>query len=210
VVGVVGDVRQDDLTEAGGPTVYFHHRQRPFRLWAGAVVVRSREPAERIAAVIDGAVRATDPQVPHELRPMDRLVFDSVARQRFAASLLGGFALIGLTLAALGIYGVVSYTVAQRRRELGIRLALGASPRRVRNQVVASSMATVGAGIALGLAGALAAGRLAASLLYGVEPTDPATLAAVAALLAGAAFLATYLPARETVRIDPVETLKAE
>lgn len=210
VVGVVGDVRQDDLTEAGGPTVYFHHRQRPFRLWAGAVVVRSREPAERIAAVVDGAVRATDPQVPYELRPMDRLVFDSVARQRFAASLLAGFALVGLTLAALGIYGVVSYTVAQRRRELGIRLALGASPRRVCNQVVAASMATVGAGIALGLAGALAAGRLVASLLYGVEPTDPATLAAVAALLAGAAFLATYLPARETVRIDPVETLKAE
>jgi hypothetical protein len=80
----------------------------------------------------------------------------------------------------------------------------------VRNQVVASSMATVGAGIVLGLAGALAAGRLAASLLYDIEPTDPATLAAVAALLTGAAFLATYLPARETVRIDPVETLKAE
>jgi putative ABC transport system permease protein len=210
VVGVVGDVRQRDLTRADRPTVYFHHRQRPFRLWAGEVVVRSREPAERIAAVIDGAVRATDPQVPYELRPMDRVVLDSVARQRFAASLLAGFALVGLTLAALGIYGVVSYTVAQRRRELGIRLALGASPRRVRNQVVASSMATVGAGIALGLAGALAAGRLVASLLYGVEPTDPATLAAVAALLAGAAFLATYLPARETVRIDPVETLKAE
>lgn len=210
VVGVVGDVRQEDLTRADRPTAYFHYRQRPFRLRSGAVVVRTRSGEERIAAVLDRAVREADPQVPHELRPMGDVLAGSVARERFSASLLAAFALVGLALAALGIYGVVSYTVAQRRKELGIRLALGATPPRVRNRVLGGSMVTVGAGIALGLAGALAAGRVLASLLYEVEPADPATLGAVAAVLAGTALLAAYLPARETVRIDPLETLKAE
>jgi putative ABC transport system permease protein len=174
------------------------------------VVVRSANGGERIAAALDRAIRDTDPQVPYELRSLGDVVSGSVARQRFSASLLGGFALVGLLLAAVGIYGVVSYTVAQRRKELGIRLALGATPPRVRNQVLTDAMAPVAAGLALGLAGSLAAGRLVASLLYGVEPADPATLATVAALLAATALAASYLPARETVRIDPVETLKAE
>ncbi|HEX6198977.1 MAG TPA: FtsX-like permease family protein, partial [Thermoanaerobaculia bacterium] len=210
VVGVVGDVRQQELTRADRPTAYFHYLQRPDRLWAGDVVVRGADGGERIAAALDRAIRDTDPQVPYELRSMGEVVSGSVARQRFSASLLGGFALVGLLLAAVGIYGVVSYTVAQRRKELGIRLALGATPPRVRNQVLTGAMAPVAAGLALGLAGSLAAGRLVASLLYGVEPADPATLATVAALLAGTALAASYLPARETVRIDPVETLKAE
>jgi len=210
VVGVVGDVRQAELTEVDEPTAYFHYLQRPYRLWAGDVVVRTANGDERMAAVLDRAIRETDPQVPYELRSMGEVVSGSVARQRFAASLLSGFALVGLLLAAVGIYGVVSYTVAQRRKELGIRLALGATPPRVRNQVLAGSMAPVAAGLALGLAGSLAAGRLVASFLYGVAPADPATLVTVAALLAGIALAACYLPARETVRIDPVETLKAE
>lgn len=210
VVGVVGDVRQRELTRADRPTAYFHYRQRPFRLWAGDVVVRSAEGTERVAVVLDRAIRGTDPQVPYDLRSMDAVVFGSVARERFAASLLGAFALVGLLLAAVGIYGVVSYTVAQRRKELAVRLALGATPPRVRNQVLAGSMAPVAAGLVLGLAGSLAAGRVVASLLYGVEPTDPVILAGMAALLAGTALAASYLPAREAVRIDPVETLKAE
>jgi predicted permease len=210
VVGVVGDVRQQELTQADRPTAYFHYLQRPHRLWAGDVVVRSANGGERIAAALDRAIRDTDPQVPYELRSLGEVVSGSVARQRFSASLLGGFALVGLLLAAVGIYGVVSYTVAQRRKELGIRLALGATPPRVRNQVLTGAMAPVAAGLALGLAGSLAAGRVVASLLYGVEPTDPATLAGAAALLAATALTASYLPARETVRIDPVETLKAE
>lgn len=210
VIGVVGDVRLQDLRQPDRPTVYFPYTQRPFRMRWGHVVARVAAGDERIAALLDDAVRKADPQVPYELEPLTDVVAGSVSRERFSAALLGGFALVGLLLAVVGVYGVVSYTVAQRRRELGIRLALGATPPRVRNHVLAGSMATVGVGIVLGLAASVAAGRLLQSLLYGVEPADPAVLASVSALLAATALGATWLPARETTRIDPVETLKAE
>ncbi|MFP3939582.1 MAG: ABC transporter permease [Thermoanaerobaculia bacterium] len=210
VVGVVGDVRQQDLTASDRPTVYFHHLQRPYRLQAGDLVVRTRSAAEDVATALGAVVRRIDSQVPYRVRPMDRVVTASVARERFSATLLGGFALVALVLAAVGIYGVVSYTVAQRRRELGVRLALGATPRRVQRLVVGGSMATILAGIGLGVAGSVAGGRVLASLLYEVEPADPATLAAVSALLAATGLAATWLPARQTARIDPQETLRAE
>jgi putative ABC transport system permease protein len=210
VIGVVADVRQQDLTRADRPTVYFPYAQRPRRMWAGSAVVRLAGEAGGGGDVLGAAVRAADPQVPYELQPMGDVIAGSVASRRFQATLLGAFALVGLLLAAVGIYGVVSYTVAQRKKELGIRLALGATPPRVRNQVLAGSMATVGIGIVLGLAASLAGGRLLASLLYDVAPTDPATLGATAAILAAIALGAAWLPAQETVRIDPLETLKSE
>jgi predicted permease len=215
VIGVVGDVRQSDLTTPDEPTVYFPYSQRPQRTWVASAVVRldgeaGGNPLTRAESVVGTALREVDTQVPYELEAMDEIVTGSVARRRFSASLLGGFALVGLLLAAVGIYGVVSYTVAQRKKELGIRLALGATPPRVRNSVLAGSMATVGVGIVLGLAASLAGGRLLASLLYDVAPTDPATLGATAAILATIALAAAWLPAQETVRIDPLETLKSE
>jgi ABC-type antimicrobial peptide transport system permease subunit len=139
---------------------------------------------------------------------MDDVVWSSLARRRFTLVLLAAFGVTGLLLAALGIGSVVSYTVAQRRRELGIRLALGARPTGVRNLVLGGSMGTVLLGIGAGLGASVVLTRFLRSLLYGVAPADPATLAAVAGLLGAVALAAAWLPARRAVRIDPIETLR--
>ncbi len=151
VVGVVGDVRNRELTEADGPAAYFAAAQRPYRLGHGALVVRLAGAAGPVAAAVRERLRALDPNVPFELESMDRVVWSSLARRRFTLVLLAAFAGTGLLLAAVGIGSVVSYTVARRRRELGIRLALGARPSGVRNLVLRGSLGTVGLGIALGL-----------------------------------------------------------
>lgn len=210
VVGVVGDVRNGDLTEADGPAAYFPAAQRPFRLTQAALVVRLAGAAGPVEAAVRERLHAVDPNVPLELESMDEVVWSSLAQRRFTLVLLAAFAATGLLLAAVGIGSVVSYTVAQRRRELGIRLALGARPAGVRNLVLGSSMRTVALGIAAGLAASLALARLLRSLLYGVAPADPATLAAVTGLLAAVALAAAWLPARRGVRIDPIETIRHE
>jgi ABC-type antimicrobial peptide transport system permease subunit len=125
-------------------------------------------------------------------------------------TLLGVVALIALTMAALGVFGVLSYTVTQRTRELGIRLALGAAPGAVRRMVVRQGLGLVVTGLVIGLAGALALVRVMSSLLYGVEPTDPLTFLSVAAVLIGVAIAASYLPARRATRVDPIIALRAE
>ncbi len=210
VVGVVGDVRGRELTEADGPAAYFAAEQRPYRLGRGALVVRLAGPADAVAGAVRGRVHDLDPDVPFEIEGMDEVVLGSLARRRFTLLLLAAFAVTGLLLAAAGIGSVVSYTVAQRRRELGIRLALGARPGGVRNLVLRGSLGTVAVGIAVGLGASLALGRTLGSLLYGVAPSDPATLGAVAGLLAAVAATAAWLPARRAVRIDPIETLREE
>ncbi|MFL5416375.1 MAG: FtsX-like permease family protein, partial [Myxococcales bacterium] len=129
---------------------------------------------------------------------------------RFYATLLGGFALLALFLAVVGIYGVISYSVSQRTRELGIRLALGATARKVLTLVLRQGLALVAGGIVLGLAASFALTRVLASLLYGVGTLDPLTLASVCVVLAGAAVLACWLPARRAARVDPIIAMKAE
>jgi len=210
VVGVVGDVRSRDLTEADGPAAYFAAEQRPYRLSRASIVVRSSGAPGAVEAAVRERVHDLDPNVPAELASLDEVVWSSLARRRLTLVLLAAFALTGLLLAAVGIGSVVSYTVAQRRRELGIRLALGARPGGVRDLVLWGSMRTVLAGVAAGLAASLALGRVLRSLLYGVAPSDPATLGAVAGLLGAVALAAAWLPARRAVRIDPVETLREE
>jgi len=134
----------------------------------------------------------------------------AVAPARWSTTLLGVFAGVALVIAVLGVFGVLSFVVTQRARELGIRIALGAAPAQVRRLVVARGVALVLAGVALGIVGAVALTRFMGALLFGVTPTDPATYVAVAVILVGAALLASYLPARRATRVDPILALRAE
>jgi len=212
VVGVVGDVRFRDLTRAGQPTVYWNYRQRPFRIQYGANLLV--ESATGDPALITGglrqAIRSADSDIAIRLGYLRDTVADSVAQRRFVLLVMGGFAATALLLAALGIYGVVSYAVARRTREMGIRLALGASGGTVRGMVLRESMTPVVMGLGLGVLGAWAMGRIMVGLLYQVEPTDPPTFLGVLLLLFLVASLATWIPSQRGTRVDPMITMRAE
>jgi putative ABC transport system permease protein len=141
---------------------------------------------------------------------LDEVVARSLAEPRFYAILLGAFAATALFLAALGIFGALSYAVSQRSREIGIRVALGAQPAEVLGMVLRHALTLAALGMGIGLAGALALSRAISGMLFGLSPSDPATLGGVAALLAAVALLASYIPARRATRVDPVEALRAE
>jgi ABC-type antimicrobial peptide transport system permease subunit len=141
---------------------------------------------------------------------MSERVADSVGPQRFTMLLLGGFALLALVLSGAGIYGVVSYQVAQRTREMGIRLALGGEPGSVRGMVVRQSLGVVALGLGVGLVAVLAGGRLIRALLYDVAPSDPVSVAMAALVLAAAALVASWIPASRSTRVDPIITMRAE
>jgi putative ABC transport system permease protein len=157
------------------------------------------------------SIREVNPQMPVPgVRPMTELARDSLAQPRTLTTFLGLFALLALVLAAVGLYGVMAYSVAQRTREIGVRLALGAERRDVTRLVVSEGARMTATGLALGGIGAVAATRTLRSVLYGVEPTDVLTFAAVVLLLASVALLAAYLPARRAARVDPMVALRAE
>jgi putative ABC transport system permease protein len=212
VVGVVADVRYRGLDVESRPTVYFPHSQRPFRLqWGAAVVAESSVgDAGTVAGGLRETIRRLDSDVPLRLETMRSRVTASIAERSFVMLLFGAFSLIALVLATVGIYGVVSYGVARRTREMGIRIALGADTGRVLGMVVGASMRMVFAGLAVGLLAALALTRLLAGMLYEVAPTDPLTLATVVIVLAVTALLASWVPARAGTRVDPMVTMRAE
>lgn len=166
------------------------------------------------AADLIPAVRSTlqrlEPDVPIQIATMDSLVSTSLAQRRFVMMLLGGFSLTALLLAVVGIYGVVSYSVARRTREMGIRMALGADGGSVRAMVVKGAMSMVAGGLLMGVLGALGLTRVLSSLLYQVSPRDPLTLGGAVILLAGAALVASWLPARAGTRVDPMVSLRTE
>ncbi len=210
VIGVVESVRHDALTAQPRATVYVHYLQRPARLASGTVVMRAnRSPAELVRSV-RARLQAIDRDVPAEFATLQHVIESSVATRRFTVLVLGGFAALALVLAALGIYGVISYAVQRRTREMGIRLALGAAPRSVVGLVLGESLAVVAIGSLIGLAGAAALTRAIRGLLYGVQPLDPVVLVVVAVLLAGVATLATYIPARRAGVVDPLVALRTE
>jgi predicted permease len=216
VVGVVPDVRHGGLDEASRPQMYLAHTQ--FRYWGsgGAVpwmtlVVASPLDMSELRPQIAARVTEMDPSLPVDgFRTMAEVRTSSVSLPRFLMALMLAFAGVALTLAAVGVYGLTSYSVGRRTREFGIRVALGAHPRQVTRMVVAQGTRVAVAGAAVGLLGALVAGRALSSLLYEVSPLDPMTLTAVPALLGVVAVLATLAPARRATRADPVESLRAE
>jgi ABC-type antimicrobial peptide transport system permease subunit len=175
-----------------------------------AVVVPERGAAPALAPAIRQAIQAADPDVPVSFQTMDQRVAAAVADRRLTMTVLAVFAAVALVLACVGIYGVVSYAVARRSREIGIRIALGADPAAVRRLVQKDPVVGVALGAAAGALLALSLGRVLATLLFGVEPTDPVTFAAVLATLALAAWIAAYIPARRTTRLDPIEAIRAD
>jgi predicted permease len=209
VVGVVGRIKQDRLDADSRIALYHPHAQYPAR--AMNVAVRSHASVAGLAAAVREEVRLLDPELPiYGLRTMTERVDESLARRRFSMLLLSLFAGLALTLGTIGTYGVMAYQVSQGTRELGIRLALGATPGRLLGFVLREGMAVALAGVATGLAAALALTRAMRSLLFGVAAADPVVLVAVPGLLLTAALAACYLPARRAAGVDPVVSLRSE
>jgi predicted permease len=209
VIGVVPNVKHERLDEAGDLQVYEHFAQRT--TWNNYIVVRTGAEPESFVPQLRALVRKVDPAVPlYEVHSMRDAVDLSLGTRRLTNILLVSFAITGMLLAAIGIYGVMSLGVSNRVREFGIRLALGAKPDAVRGLVLRQAVVLAAVGIAAGLAGAIATTRYIRGLLFGVEPLDWTTFAAVSALLAVAALTASYLPARRATRADPMVALKAE
>ncbi|HEX8160427.1 MAG TPA: ABC transporter permease [Pyrinomonadaceae bacterium] len=210
IVGVVGDVRHAGLDEEAGPEFYVPYSQAPESYMSVVVRTAVDNPAG-IGVGVRDAIRAADAgQYVPAVRPMTELVAESVAHRRFGALLTGLFAALALSLASVGIYGVTSYTVTQRRHEIGIRMALGAQPRDVLRLVVGQGSRQLLAGLGIGLALSLAATRVLAGMLYHVTPTDPVTFALVTLALSSVALLACYLPARRATKVDPLIALRYE
>jgi putative ABC transport system permease protein len=209
VVGVVGDVLHKGLDAPHTIQVYLPNTQ--FTDSMVILAVRTYNDPTSLAAAVRSEISTLDPQVPvSEVATMDEVVSASVANQRFGAVLFLLFGAIALVLTAVGIYGVISYGVAQRTHEIGIRLALGADQRKVLSLIVSEAMKPALLGAALGLCAAFGLTRLLTRLLYNVKPTDPLVFAAVLLLLIGVALLASYLPARRATRVDPVIALRYE
>jgi putative ABC transport system permease protein len=204
VVGVVGDVRHAALDSPPRPMIYWPHHQHAWG--AMALVIRGGE-----LSVVKSEVLALDPSLPaYDVRPAEEIVSASVMRERFSALLLGAFALAALGIASLGVYGVIGFFVSERRREMGLRLALGASPRDILTVVMGRGMTMTLIGVGLGLLAAGFTSRFLASLLFGVKPFDPLTLASVCLVLMTVAIVASYLPARRASRVDPAMVLRSD
>ena len=209
VVGVVGDVRNDGLDDEPKPELYFPYAQNP-QTHMFIVVRTANDPAGLMAAV-RREVWAVDKNLPlSDLSTLEQLLDKTIAQRRFNLLLLGMFAGVALVLAAVGIYGVMSYAVTQRIHEIGVRMALGAQTSNVLRMVVGQGIRLALVGIAIGLGAALALTRLMASLLYEVSATDPLTFAVIALMLAAVALVACYVPARRATRVDPMVALRYE
>jgi putative ABC transport system permease protein len=209
IVGVVGDVHSDALDQAPAPTVYGNALQRlPSSSYT--VVARGQSDASSLVPAMREVVRGLDPQLPVKFRTLDEIFSSSLDRQRFSLVIFAVFGVVALLLAAMGIYGVTSYAVAQRTQEIGIRMALGAQMQDVLRLVLSSAMTLVLIGAVLGLVGAYAATRVMSSLLFGVTPTDLATFIAVPLLLFVVALVASLIPARRATKVDPLVALRYE
>jgi putative ABC transport system permease protein len=207
IVGVVGNVRRRGLSQEIYPETYASYMQPTFANFS--VVVRSTSDPSTVMAAIRAQVRELDRDLPlTELRQLNELVSQSVSRPRFYTTVLGVFAAIALILAAVGIYGVISYAVSLRTRELGIRIALGATGRQVSGLVLQQGVSLALAGVVIGGAGAYWLTRLLGKLLFGVSATDPLTFLGVAALLTAIAALASFIPARKAARVDPLLAMR--
>ena len=216
VVGVVADVRHKGLDAETKTQMYLPHTQFPstdsnFAINRMSLVVRARTDPLMLAPAVRREIRALDPEIPvSRVRSMEQVLSASASVRELNVMLLSVFAAVALTLAALGIYGVMAYTVTQRTKEIGVRMALGASAVEVQRLVLRQGLLLAGLGVLLGALGAVALGRVLTSLLFGVSATDPTIYAAVTAVLAAVALLATYVPARRATRVSPMVALRYE
>jgi putative ABC transport system permease protein len=209
IIGVAGDLREGAIDKPAQPTAYYIHAHRPssnnyFVVKTAGDPLALAEPARRI-------IQQLEPSQPVvEVDSMDNIVRETFSRQRFTSVLLTGFSIVSLLLAAVGIYGVLAYSVTERTREFGVRIALGAAPGRILSEVLAGGARVVGAGTAIGVAGALTLTRLLQSMLFGVSPRDTVTFALVPLILAMVGLLAAWIPARRASRLPPLDALRAE
>ena len=208
IVGVVGDIHHTGLSTRPNPEMYLSDLQEPSG--SMAVMVRTSGDPLTLAAAVREQVSAVDNDQPVAITTMEQIFFNSVGRQRFNMLLLSIFGALALAMAVVGVYGVINYSVAQRTQEIGIRIALGAKRRDILRLVVGDGMVLAALGLSIGLVGALALTRLISGLLFGVSPTDPVTFVAVSVLLASVALLASYIPARRAMNVDPMVALRCE
>ena len=209
IVGMVKDTKPIALDEKPAPEMYMPFAQRPAR--SMALIIRTTNKPESVAAAVRRNVQALDRnQLAYGLRTFEGVMSEAVAKPRFRASLLGVFAAVALILAMVGVYGVMSYAVTQRTREIGIRMALGAEPRDARKMVMRQGAKLAAAGVAIGSVAAAALTWLIEGLLFDLRAADPATFVAAPLLLAGAALLACYIPARRATKVDPMVALRCE
>ena len=216
IIGVVGDVKQSGLDAGTNPETYYHYLQIPpdaMNLAEGtmALVIRAAGDPAGITPAVRQEVRTLDPSQPvFDVRSMQEVLYGSVAQPRFRTFLVGMFAVLALVLAALGLYGVVAYSVSQRTTELGIRVALGAQPGSIVKLVVLRAAGLAAVGLGIGLAITLAGSRLIARFLFGVSPADPVTLGIVSFVILFVALTASWAPALKAARVDPATALRAE
>jgi putative ABC transport system permease protein len=209
VVGVAGDVAQYGLGLPATPQIYMPHAQFPARYMT--LLARTSGDANSLAPAIRSAVLAADAEQPvYNVAPLEEMVANSIATRRVGLWLLGVFAFGALTLATIGIYGVVSYSVTQRASEFGIRMALGATSADILCEAVGSTVPMIAAGLLAGLAVSFAASKLIAGFLFGVGATDALTFASLPLFLAVVALIASYIPARRAAAVDPMTALKHE
>jgi putative ABC transport system permease protein len=211
VVGVVGNEKFRGLDAETPPGIYIPAGQVPSASGNYTVMVRSAADAATLMPTLRSVFRQMDPALPlFGVESLDQTISHSVGQRRFTMLILGVFAAVALFLAIVGVHGVLSYSVAQRTRELGIRIALGANDSSIRKLVLGQGASLVGGGVLLGLIGALALTRVIGTLLYGIKPGDPLTFAGVALALGAVGLVASYLPARRAMRVDPAVALRNE
>ncbi len=211
IVGVVGSVRRARLDREADPELFFPHGNGGLTETIGAFVVRTDSDPRTLAGAVRDLVLEVDPEQPvYDMETMEQRIADAASGTRFNATLLGFFGFVALALAGVGVYGVIAYSVAERTHEIGIRVALGASRGDVAGMMMGQGMAMTGAGLVVGLIGAVFATRFLSSLLYGIEPRDPATLGSAAVVLGVVALVACYVPTRRAMRVDPMVALRHE
>jgi putative ABC transport system permease protein len=211
IVGVVGSIRQARLDREADPEIYLPYGRGGMPEIFAGFAVRTESDPRNVASTVRDVVLEVDPEQPvFDVRTMEERIAEAASGTRFNATLLGFFGAVALALAAVGVYGVIAYSVAERTHEIGVRVALGASPSDVAGMVMSQGTVMTAAGLGLGLAGAWFATRYMASLLYGITPGDPMTLGGAAVVLGVVALAACYLPARRAMHVDPMVALRHE
>jgi ABC-type antimicrobial peptide transport system permease subunit len=210
IVGVVGEVRKHSLETAPRPTIYVNYRQRPRSTQQFDVVLRTSSDPAAVTSSVRRVLTQLDPTVPARMSTFSQVFSESLNNRRFNLTLVGVFALAALVLAMVGVFGVLAYSVAHRTQEIGVRIALGATPGGILKMVLGQGLLTVAIGLIVGLAGSLLLTRTMRSMLFEISPNDPITIVGIALLLLLIAMLASYIPARRATRVDPMIALRYE